>query len=101
MLAFILALRVFVPSRSDTVMEVLALRQPVAMLKRECPRPTLTFQDRLFWTASAACGCAGRTSLAIAKPETVIDWSNYQANLRRRGMSGSAADPVEASCAPS
>jgi hypothetical protein len=44
------ALRVFVCSRSDTALEVLALRQQVAVLKRQRPRPTLTRLDRFFWT---------------------------------------------------
>ena len=37
-------------SRSDTALEVLALRQQVAVLKRKRPRPTLNCLDRLFWT---------------------------------------------------
>jgi hypothetical protein len=44
------ALRVFVCSRSDIALEVLALRQQVAVLKRQRPRPTLTRLDRFFWT---------------------------------------------------
>jgi putative transposase len=46
------ALRVFVCSRSDTALEVLALRQQVAVLKRQRPRPTLTRLDRFFWTCA-------------------------------------------------
>ena len=44
------ALRVFLRSRSDTALEVLALRQQVAVLKRQRPRPTVTRLDRFFWT---------------------------------------------------
>jgi hypothetical protein len=44
------ALRVFLRSRSDTALEVLALRQQVAVLKRQRPRPTATRLDRFFWT---------------------------------------------------
>jgi hypothetical protein len=49
--AFISALRVFFRSRSDTALEVLALRQQVAVLKSKRPRPTLnrlrqTFLDQ-------------------------------------------------------
>ena len=54
MLEFILSLittiRVFFRSRSDTALEVLALRQQVAVLKRQRPRPILNSLDRLFWT---------------------------------------------------
>jgi len=54
-------LRVFVCSRSDTALEVLALRQQVAVLKRHRPRPTLTRLDRFFWTTLRHCGPDGRT----------------------------------------
>jgi hypothetical protein len=40
-LGVIAALRVFLPSRSDTGLEVLALRQQLAVLKRKRPRPAL------------------------------------------------------------
>ena len=43
-------LRVFLRSRCDTALEVLALRQQVAVLKRQRPRPTVTRLDRIFWT---------------------------------------------------
>ena len=49
-LSFIAAVRVFFRSRSDTALEVLALRQQVAVLKRKRPRPRLNLLDRLFWT---------------------------------------------------
>jgi hypothetical protein len=51
LLAVLAAVRVFVRSRSDTALEVLALRQQVAVLKRQRPRPTLTRLDRFFWTS--------------------------------------------------
>src|SRR6266851_3407741 len=51
LVAVLAAVRVFVRSRSDTALEVLALRQQVAVLKRQRPRPTLTRLDRLFWTS--------------------------------------------------
>src|SRR5215475_9056317 len=44
------ALRVFFRSRSDTALEILALRQQVAVLKRKRPRPPLHSLDRLLWT---------------------------------------------------
>jgi hypothetical protein len=44
------AIRVFFRSRSDTALEVLALRQQLAVLKRKRPRPPLNSLDRLFWT---------------------------------------------------
>src|SRR6476646_4003150 len=43
-------LRVFFRSRSDTALEVLALRQQVAVLKRKRPRLVLNSMDGFFWT---------------------------------------------------
>lgn len=47
-LSLLAAIRVFFRSRSDTALEVLALRQQVAVLKRKRPRPKLNSWDRLF-----------------------------------------------------
>ena len=49
--AFLAAIRVFFRSRVDTSLEVLALRQQVAVLKRKRPRPSLNRLDRFFWTS--------------------------------------------------
>jgi hypothetical protein len=54
------ALHVFVQSRSDTALEVLALRQQVAVLKRQPPRPTVTRLDPFFWTTFDSSGRDGR-----------------------------------------
>jgi len=45
------AVRVFFMFRTDLALEILALRQQVAVLKRKRPRPELSRVDRLFWTA--------------------------------------------------
>ena len=44
------AVRVFFSTRRDTALEVLALRQQLAVLKRKRPRPPLSSCDRHFWT---------------------------------------------------
>ena len=55
MLRFILdlmaAVRVFFMCRTNLALEILALRQQVAVLKRKRPCPKLNQRDRLFWTA--------------------------------------------------
>jgi len=48
-LSILAAIRVFLRSRGDTALEVLALRRQVAVLKRKRPRPRLNRLDRLFW----------------------------------------------------
>ena len=62
LLSVLAAVGVFFRSRAGVSLEVLALRQQVAVLKRQRPRPTLTRFDRFFWTTSATCGRDGRRS---------------------------------------
>ncbi len=66
--------RVFVRSRADTALEVLALRQQVAVLKRRRPRPPLSALDRLFWTVLRETWARWQDVLVIVKPETVVKW---------------------------
>ena len=47
-IAFLAAVRVLFRSRVDTSLEVLALGQQIAVLKRKRPRPRLTRFDRFF-----------------------------------------------------
>jgi hypothetical protein len=73
-LALLAALRVFFRNRCDTALEVLALRQQVAVLKRKRPRPTLNSLDRLFWTTLRRFWSRWTDVLVIVKPETVTGW---------------------------
>jgi hypothetical protein len=73
-LSFMAALRVFFRSRSDTALEILALRQQVAVLKRKRPRPTLNSVDRLFWTTLRRFWSRWTDVLAIVKSQTVVGW---------------------------
>lgn len=68
------AIRVFCRSRSDTALEVLALRQQVAVLKRKRPRPRLNRLGRFFWTSLRQVWRRWAEMLIIVKPETVIGW---------------------------
>src|SRR5499433_3442455 len=54
--------------------EILALRQQVAVLKRSRPRPPLHALDRLFWTVLRATWSRWKDALLIVKPETVVGW---------------------------
>jgi putative transposase len=73
-LSILAAIRVFFHSRGDTALEILALRQQVAVLKRRRPRPPLTALDRLFWTALRKVWTRWTEALVIVKPETVVGW---------------------------
>ena len=73
-LALIAAARVFFQSRTDIAVEVLALRQQVAVLKRKRPRPPWHPLDRLFWTVLRATWSRWKDALLVVKPETVVGW---------------------------
>ena len=73
-LIILAAIGVFFRSRTDTALEVLALRQQVAVLKRKRSRPTLRTLDRLFWTALRRFWSRWSQVLLIVKPETVAGW---------------------------
>jgi putative transposase len=72
--AFLTYLRAFFLSRHDLGLEILALRQQLAVLKRQRPRPHLTHRDRLFWVALSALWQRWSGALVIAKPDTVVSW---------------------------
>jgi hypothetical protein len=84
--------RVFFLSRSDTALEVLVLRQQVAVLKRKRPRSVLNRLDRLFWTALRHFWSRWRDVLVIVKPETVIGWDRAGFRLYWRWSGAQAAD---------
>jgi len=67
MLALLVAVRVFFRSRGDAALEILALRQQVAVLKRKRPRPNLSAADRLFgMTVPIANAVSGHMRWAVA-----------------------------------
>ena len=72
-------------------LEVLALSQQVAVLKRKRTRPRLSRIDRLFWTILRQIWPRWSTALIIVKPETVVTWHRKGFRLfwrwrsRRRG----------------
>src|SRR5271167_1317298 len=68
------ALRVFFRDRADTALEILALRQQVAVLKRKRRRPRLSRLDRLFWTGLRRVWSRWTDVLILVKPETVVAW---------------------------
>ena len=68
------AIRPFFRSGMDTSLEILALRQQVAVLKRKRPRPSLNRLDRFFWTTLRHIWPRWSDVLVIVKPETVVGW---------------------------
>jgi putative transposase len=96
MLPFILnvvaVVRVFVGFRTNLALEILALRQQVAVLKRKRPRPKLNCLDRLFWTVLRKLWSPWSEVLLIVKPETVVGW--HRAGFRCIGAGGRAGPQV-------
>jgi hypothetical protein len=73
-LAFVTAIRVYFRSRTEIALEVLALRQQVAVLKRKRPRPRLSAPDRLFWVLLRKVWSGWANALLIVNPDTVVGW---------------------------
>src|SRR4030081_3214951 len=60
--------------RRSLLLENLALRQQLAVLKRRHPRPGLGLFDKLFWVIARRVWSAWKESLIIVTPETVVRW---------------------------
>src|SRR5215831_611062 len=59
---------------NQVALENAALRQQLAILKRERPRPKLHYRDRLFWILLMQIWEKWRTALVIVQPATVVSW---------------------------
>jgi putative transposase len=57
-----------------SLLENLALRQQLVVLKRLHPRPKLKWFDRLFWQLIRPCWSGWKQALLIVTPETVVRW---------------------------
>ena len=67
-------IRSFLLGRASAATEILALRQQLAVLKRQSKRPQLHDRDRLFWILLKRFGPRWRDALLIVQPETVVRW---------------------------
>ena len=75
MLGSPLRLLVSPASLRDIARENLALRQQLAVFKRQCPRrPRLLGTDRLFWVWLSGSWKDWRRALILLRPETVVSW---------------------------
>ena len=68
------ALFAAVRPRTSLVLENLALRQQLAVLRRATPRPRLRPMDRVFWVVLSRTWSRWTDALAIVKPATVVGW---------------------------
>ena len=63
------------------LLENLALRQQLTVLKRRHPKPKLSRLDKLFWVSARRFWSTWKSSLIIVTPETVVPWQ--RAGFRR------------------
>src|ERR1700726_942874 len=56
------------------LLENLALRQQLTVLKRKHPHPRITAFDRLFWILARRLWSGWKGSLVMVTPETVVRW---------------------------
>ena len=91
LLTLLADIRALLRPRAALILENLALRQQLAVLKRSTPRPQLRRLDRVFWALLARVWSGWRDVLVVVKPETVVAWHRagfhlfWQWRSRRRG----------------
>ena len=68
-------------TRSQSAIEILALRHQLGVLQRSAKRPRLTNVDRGLWVLLSRRWCRWKDALVIVKPATVIQW--HRAGFRR------------------
>jgi len=61
-------------SHHTVLLENLALRQQLVVLKRHHPRPKLDWFDKLFWLLVRRCWSGWKQALLVVTPETVVRW---------------------------
>jgi len=67
-------LRLLFQTRANLLIENIALRQQLAVLKKDNPRPRLSQFDRFFWVLLHRIWTKWSEPLIIVKPETVVGW---------------------------
>jgi hypothetical protein len=61
-------------SRRQLMLENLALRHQLTVLKRSVPKPKLSNSDRLLWVLLQRCWSDWQRVLVIIQPRTVLGW---------------------------
>jgi hypothetical protein len=81
-IAFILGwLRRLEASRSNVLIENLALRQQLALLTAKRPRPRMRAADRIFWVTLRRFWPRWKAALVVVQPNTVARW--HRAGFRK------------------
>lgn len=64
----------FLSSRRDLILENLALRQQLGVLKQRHPQPRFAVRDKLFWVILRRLWPGWKRALILVQPETVVRW---------------------------
>jgi putative transposase len=72
--AFIAALLRVFRTRRSLLLENLALRQQLAVLKGRRPKIKLVLADKMFWVLARRFWSGWKSAVAIVEPETVAHW---------------------------
>ena len=72
--AILRVLRSGLQSRSQLMLENMALRHQLTVLRRSVPRPRLRHSDRLLWMLLHRCWSGWERALLVIQPRTVIGW---------------------------
>src|SRR5664280_2267297 len=83
---------VFLPRR-QLMLENLALRHQLIVLRRSVPRPRFENQDRLLWIVLRAVWSKWEKALVIAQPQTVVAWHRAGFRLYWRWKSRGGGRP--------
>jgi putative transposase len=85
----------FLARRHSLAMEMIALRQQLAVYKRNQPRPQLNQCDRLFWVLVCRLWSEWSKALILVKPDTVVSWhrAGYRLFWRWRSRSRRGGRP--------
>ena len=66
--------RLIFMDRTNMILENLALRQQLAVQKRNIKRPCLRNRDRFFWALLSQIWTDWKSPLLVVKPEPVVKW---------------------------
>jgi hypothetical protein len=78
-------------ARRSLLLENLALRQQLTVLKRRHPRPSLDLLGKLFWVAIRRFWSAWQQSLIAVTPETVVRWQGRISFVLEADLQGQEA----------
>ena len=74
-------------SRRSLLVESLALRQQLAVLKRTHPRPRITLFDKFLWVLAQKFWSRWKEVLIVVSPDTVVRWHRFGFGLYWRAIS--------------